>query len=112
MRRRRPITGAGSLRRMTVVQTFESVEAMIEAADNSVKNGHIHRGSDATFARSEFIGRNFEGWNDVRDRANQTWEEGVRILDDMMAELSKTDLPSPTSRRRKARWSDCEGDEM
>jgi hypothetical protein len=97
----------------TVVKAFESVDAQLEECTKAVKAGHVHWGDErGAFNRPEFIGREFADWTAVRDTANQLWQEGVEIVEELMAELSRFELPHPTNRRRKARWSEDAGDEI
>lgn len=42
----------------------------------------------------------------------ETWSEGLATFDRMRGELGAAELPAPVNRRRRARFSDVDGDEL
>lgn len=103
-----------------VRQDFDSVASLIEACDASIKTRGVH-GSKAGYeadaggvTREYFIGRKFNNWQDVADASNGVWEEGMKIIQDMINQILNEgrELPAPRDRRRKRRFNDDTGDSV
>jgi hypothetical protein len=62
--------------------------------------------------RSSFSGRSFSGWPEVYKATREAWAEGLEVLDRMLTDLADAKLPKPTSRKRKPRFRDDDGDEV
>ena len=43
---------------------------------------------------------------------NEAWAHGIETMERMTKDLCDADLPQPTSRRRKTRFSECDGDQL
>lgn len=89
---------------------FESVADMI-AFCRQVPASRV-KGHDHT-ANPSFAGRDFGGsWEAVYSAMNTAWAEGLEIVDRMMADLADANLPQPTSRKRRMRFDEADGDEL
>lgn len=56
-----------------------------------------------------FNGRGFSNWQELKAAFHAPWKEGLQTVEQMLEEV-KTSLPAPKSRRRRARWSETDGD--
>lgn len=54
--------------------------------------------------------RKFNSWDDMKRAVKEPWEEGIKKVNTMLEELHAQNLPTPKSRKRKARWSEVDGD--
>jgi hypothetical protein len=91
----------------TFFRVFESVEDLIETVKSLPKDPSVR-----PLNRSEFIGRQFSTLAEVYQAARSAWPEGVEIIEGMVKELEDADLPKPTSRKRKVRFSEDDGAEL
>lgn len=91
------------------VQVFESVADML-AKTNAAWRPWYEK--DHSMRRAEFIGRAFANWADVVARADDAWDEGIAIVEGMLADLASAEMPRPLCRRRRAAWSADGGDEI
>ena len=95
----------------SVAYVFDSVEELLDDVQTIPEerfgdNGYI------SIKDGRFIGRRFESWDDVYAAAQSVWSEGLEIVDRMLADLDGISLPRPTSRRRRTRFSEDDGDEL
>jgi hypothetical protein len=93
-------------------RVYEDTAAMIAACDEAYKAGRRVNTAEDPAYRAGFIGRHYESWQDVLENANGNWPKGRQIVEEMLEALSKIELPQPASIRRKARWSEDNGDEL
>lgn len=95
---------------------FDSVEEMLDKCDDCYdegrRYGYTNTGTKPSPSNSSWIGRSFKDWKDVRDKANKVWEEGVKILDEVMSELAHIELPPSKVIRRKRKFSSDGGDDV
>jgi len=96
----------------TEVIHYESIAAMIGAADAAFQAGHCHKNDPRHVCRASFVGRRFASWDECKSLANQDWPAGEMILDNITRKLACLDLPKPVTRRRKARFDENDGDEV
>jgi hypothetical protein len=96
----------------TRIRVYDSVEEMTEACDRAFRRGRMVNGTDSAFARSTFIGRAFSGWVEAQAAANQTWVEGVQLLEELSDLISATVQTQPRCRKRRTAWSEDGGDEI
>jgi hypothetical protein len=90
------------------VRRFDSMEDLIESCKRAAKDSpNIH-----PFHREKFVGMDFGTWDDVYTTARQPWDEGIGIVERMVAELDSIGLPKPKSRKRKSRFAEDDGDEL
>lgn len=90
------------------VSLWESLEEMLAACDAAYQAGR----ACTHWTRADFIGREFEGWEDVREAARAEWPEGMDLVASMAEELaSSCQIARPRSRRRVPRWAE-DGDEF
>ena len=92
---------------MTEFMQFASVSELLAACDNCVKRGIQGYSTD-----SKFVGRGFTSWQDILQKAEEPWPDGLLVVEDILAELSNTKLPVPTSRKRRQVFRDDDGDEL
>lgn len=59
-----------------------------------------------------WLGRGFPTQEAVYAACGEAWDEGIEIVEKMLGRLDQVELPRPTSRRRRRRWSDDDGDEV
>lgn len=103
-------TPKGEIKGNKRIRIYDSVEALTAAADQAWESGRQHpRDWDS---ETRFVGRSFSDWKAAKAAAGQTWEEGIRMLEDLMQEIEQFDLPTPKSRRRKAEWNEDGGDDL
>ena len=91
------------------VRIFDSVEDLIESvawvpAKNTRNLVPLNEASK--------LGRTFESWDEVVATARRPWDEGLKTIESLAAELADSDLPKPVCRKRKLRWSEVDGDEV
>ena len=91
------------------VQVFDSVEDILTACGKARPSKIL---DGASLYRESWVGRDFTSWQDVYSSARQPWDEGVEIVERMVAELESIGLPKPKSRKRKSRFSEDDGDEL
>jgi len=95
---------------VTHAYLFDSIEDLLgeiaKVPESRVKGANIDIGSRS------FVGRRFKSWGEVYDAARQAWPEGLSIVDRMLRDLDGIDLPRPTSRRRRIRFNEDNGDEV
>jgi hypothetical protein len=90
------------------MRKYESMSELVEATGRTV-------GADeaATYTRpARFVGRLLVGWAEVAAAVNGVSEPDVAEVEKMVAELLALDLPRPTDRKRRTRWSEDGGDEI
>ena len=96
----------------TECRTFDSIGDMIatlRATDAQRFEGHDYTGKNSS---PRWVGRGFANHEALYAALNEAWESGIGTMERMVKELADADLPKPTSRRRKARFSECDGDEL
>ncbi len=62
--------------------------------------------------RSEFVGREFKGWEDVDVATESAWDHGAEVLKAYIERLADAALPVMKSRMRHTEWSYDDGDEI
>jgi hypothetical protein len=91
-------------------------QSVTELADATVEGTRKHPQplSSESLNRGDWIGYDggFSGVAAAAEAAAKTWAKGLRIVEGMLAELDSADMPQPTSRRRKRRWSEDSGDDV
>lgn len=92
----------------TITRIYDSLDALIEKADEAHRQGKAHHGS----TDSDYVGRKWQGWTEARDFARSPWQEGLQAVESMLAQLSAVELPAPMDRKRRPRWSADNGDEV
>jgi hypothetical protein len=99
--------------RPVIRRIYSAIGELISDAGRAHAEGRVHRGSDSHgVCRAGFVGRPFESWADCAGKANQTWTEGVTILEALLDQLAHVKLPEPSSRARKIHFSENGGDEI
>ena len=63
-----------------------------------------------TRVRINWPGRFGDSWEDAERFLTRSWPEAMRMVGPMIASISSSPLPEPTDLRRKARWSDTDGE--
>jgi hypothetical protein len=96
----------------TYVHIHESVEKMVEFCDQGVKAGRRATTIENLRGRSEFIGRSFGTWEEVKKAVADLWQEGLDEVQWMLHELRNVKLPEVACQRRRARWNSDGGDEF
>jgi hypothetical protein len=92
------------------VHVYESVDDMVQAADQAYQSGKMYSGAQAPDPYT--TGRRLEDWADIKAKVGAVWPEGIEIVDDMLTELRGAELPKPSSRIRRFRWNEDDGDEL
>jgi hypothetical protein len=96
-----------------LTQIFDSVTEMIDAADRAFQAGRRQRTDTELRKDAEWVGRRFDGWDDVKAKVGAYWAEGLDIVQEMLFELRDScGSARPKSRKRRARWSADDGDEV
>jgi len=92
---------------------FDSVEELIGDLEaiphNRIEETHL---TDEAVRRRQFIGRGFADWSAVFEAARTAWPDGLAIIDQMLRDLDDVSMPRPTSRRRRTRFAEDNGDEL
>ena len=60
----------------------------------------------------KWLGRDLKTWDQVEVAARSAWDDGLAIVDRMLADLNDTEMPRPKSRKRRTRFSEDNGDEL
>lgn len=94
-------------------QHFGSITEMVDAGDHAWKDRKRSRRCDG-FDNAHFVGRAFSGWEDIKEKANEPWEHGLLIVQEMLLELGRrgVELPAPKERKRRKAFSCDRGDEV
>ena len=60
-----------------------------------------------------WVGRDFRGdWGNVLKALHKVWPHGLAVMDLMRQDLADADIPKPSDRRRRLRFSADDGDEL
>lgn len=62
-------------------------------------------------ASGNFRGRYFANGEECLKAEGETWEEGVKVIEDLISKL-EGQMPAPVSRRRKPRWMEDDGSDL
>jgi hypothetical protein len=90
------------------MRKYESMSELVEATGRTVDAAEA-----ATYTRpSHFVGRRLVGWAEVTAAVNGSRDEEAGEVERMAADLASLDLPRPTDRKRRSRWSEDGGDEI
>jgi hypothetical protein len=90
-------------------------DGVAEAASEGMKFGRARNlRSYTTFGpgSGRWLGRHFDTLDEVEKAASAPWEHGMRVVDGMIEELRKGDLPRPAQIRRRPTYSEVDGDEV
>jgi len=93
----------------TRIKLYHSVQDMAEDGDRAHQQGHR---SNSPAGRGYFIGREFASWDEARDAAGQTWDEGLSIINRLAESVSGKIETQPRSRKRRTAWSEDSRDEI
>ncbi len=88
---------------------YSSVHEMIADGDKAAKAGELFHNGGA-----RWIGRKFDGWEDVKTKANGYWPEGLELVQGMLYEIERegSKLPPPVDQKRRKKWSNDSGDDL
>jgi hypothetical protein len=89
----------------------ESVGELVEFA-KAVPQHRYHAFDHANAEHSSFTGRRFADWSAVWQATQTAWQDGIAVLERMLAEISDAVLPKPVSRKRKSQFREDDGDEL
>lgn len=99
--------------RHTLVNIYDSLAEVTrvvrEFAEGDESTRHIGLESDWVGRKIE---KNWDGDRGLTTMANTGWDDGLKIIDDMMRELTDAVTQKPKTRRRRRRWSDEGGDDV
>lgn len=95
----------------TYEHVYGGLEEMVAAADVGLRAGRSCETAASPASRSEFIGRTFADWADVKARIGEAWPAGLDEVQWMLFELRKAALPPVTCQKRRSRFGD-DGDEV
>lgn len=87
--------------------SFDSPMDVIDSAERGYK---ISKRGNYLGSSTNWTDKNFESWNHLREVFLKPWKEGIETVEDMLNEIKAQELPRPKSRRRKARWSEDDGE--
>lgn len=87
-------------------KAFKSIQEFIDYSTDE----HINSRNNDYY--NDWVGRKMGNANHARKLANEVWEEGLRLFDDAKSKLSSRMLPTPKTRRRRARFDEFNGDEV
>src|SRR5215831_13407615 len=96
----------------TRIKVYDSVQDMAEAADGAFRQGKVESGIRSIAGRGYFLGREFASWDEARNAAGQTWDEGVQIISRLAESVAGQIETQPRSRKRRTAWSEDSGDEI
>lgn len=92
---------------------FDQVQSVIEIADRIPSNFDDWNPAGPKRKRnSSWVGRHFDSWIDAQESANRTWADGLRAFELAMNQLKEEKVPEPKSLKRRAYWSEDDGDEL
>ena len=91
-------------------RVFDSLADMVAACQAIPAERSIHGSCNIDSAK--FVGRRFRDADDALAALQTAWSDGIEIVERMGRELDGANLPKPTSRRRKMRFSESDGDEV
>lgn len=88
-----------------------SVNEICEAAVAATKSHP--KPYDKPMSERPDMGREFENLEEAAAAATQPWDDGIKLVSEMMIELRKEiKMPKPVSLKRQKVWSDEDGDEI
>ena len=93
------------------VLCFNSLTEMVDTVCDFLSSRPT--GSDPYYWKpmdSGWAGRHFSSWDDLKQKASQTWEEGVKTVKGMLEKIKQCELPRPKSIRRRPTWNENDGD--
>jgi hypothetical protein len=96
----------------TEIRVWDSLTDLIKTCDDTDPRrfeGHDHTGKHAS---ERWVGRKFNSHAELYAALNQPWEHGLNTMERMLREIGGAELPTPTSRRRRTCYSECNGDEL
>jgi len=93
----------------TMLQRFDSVDELLADVRDLPESRF---GGQCDVDRLGFIGRKFRFWTEVDEAAQTAWDDGLEIVDRMLGDLADASLPRPTSRRRRTRFAEDDGNEL
>jgi hypothetical protein len=70
-------------------------------------NGYLAAGSGASF-----VGRSFDSAEHWFSEMGNIWQEGIKTVQELLAEIKSEKLPPPKSRKRKRRIDETNGDDI
>lgn len=92
----------------TEYDLYDSVEDML--ADTSTIPAS--RCASHFIPMKKWLGRDLKTWAQVEAASRSAWDEGLAVIDRMLADLADAEMPRPKSRRRRTRFSQDNGDEL
>ena len=99
--------------RPTLVNTYDSIAEITrvvrELAEGNEEAKRIHLDDEWVGRRIE---KNWDGDRGLSTYVNTGWDDGLKIIDEMMRDLSDAVTQKPKTRRRRRRWSDEGGDDV
>lgn len=102
----------------TDIRIYDSLSEFIQMADDyladSTATNHQQATTNSNYAvtSSSFVGRPDLGeWNSVKQKANETWSDGLEIVERFKTDLAGK-IGQPVSRRRRRCWSEDGGDDI
>lgn len=87
---------------------FESVKAISNYVD---PQQYKFRGKDFTFGEAN-KGSDMEKWEDVQERLNKEWAEGIYTFNQYVERLKEANLPELKDKKRKTRFDETAGDDV
>jgi len=89
---------------------FDGILDLANSTHDAIKQGASLPDYQSLAYRSNWLGRTFSSWEQVVEACRSHWPKGMDIVKAMIEELKKQPLPQPKSRKRKARWSEDDGE--
>lgn len=77
----------------------------------TLKNPNAHKW-DWGRGRESFLGRRFDTMRECVDAVSTPWEEGLKIMWNMIHELRGSKLPILSSKKRQTKFDEAEGDDV
>ena len=103
--------GDGRKAKMGLVTISSSVAEICEAVVEATKSHPAPY--DSPMDRRPELGRSFDGIKEAAAAATKPWDDGIKLVSEMMVELRKEiKMPKPVSLKRQKVWSDEDGDEI
>lgn len=88
-----------------------ALEVAKVALDTIAKHGPITDNiANLTAGRDGWMGRSFDSQKAVVESFSQPWQEGMSVMQGFLNRLQNRNIAPPVDRRRKARWSDTDGE--
>jgi hypothetical protein len=93
-----------------VVILGDTALSMVRTARACCEGNRRAASTNAGFGLPRWTGRELADWAALEESFGRPWAEGLATIREFRDELAAANLPTPKTRKRRARWSDTEGE--